>query len=77
MGAQYVSCKYRKFESTTNEQLLKEKEELHFLGKTYLCYLKSLSKCKKFNATCKAKPIAGSSVNVVTFKLAHDPKKIC
>lgn len=48
LPAQYVIDQFKKYQ-TTDEQLCKEKDEMLFLGKTYLSYLESSRKYKRIN----------------------------
>lgn len=48
LGAQYIINQFRRYQ-TTDELLCKEKDEMLFLGQTYLCYLQSSRQYKKIN----------------------------
>ena len=71
----YIASQYRKYQ-TTDETLCKAKEEMKYLGNTYLCYLQSL---RRYNEIEKNYKGAGersveSTASIVGFKLPHDPK---
>lgn len=75
LTSQYVISEFRKYQ-TTDEQLCKVKDEVHSLGKTYLCYLQSLRKYNRINAEYKGagERTVETTANMVGFKLPHDPK---
>ena len=75
LASQYVISQYRKHQ-TTDEQLCKVKEEMHFLGKTYLCYLQSMRNYIRINAEYKGdgERTVAATARMVGFKLPHDPK---
>jgi len=75
LTSQYVISQYRKYQ-TTDEQLCKVKDEMHFLGKTYLCYLQSLRNYNRINKEYKGagERTIEATANLVGFKLPHDPK---
>ena len=75
LSAKYVVAQFKKYR-TTDEQLCKEKDEMLFLGNTYLCYLQSSRHYKRINDEYKG---AGErsiedTASMVGFKLPHDPK---
>lgn len=72
---QYISSQYRKYQ-TTDETLCKAKEEMKYLGNTYLCYLRSLRKNTEIHKHYKGEGerTVESTANLVGFKLPHDPK---
>lgn len=76
LTSQYVLSQYRKYQ-TTDEQLCKVKDEMHFLGKTYLCYLQSMRKYKAINADYKGagERTVEATAALVGFKLPQDPMK--
>ena len=65
----------KKYE-TTDEQLCKEKDEMHFLAKTYLCYLESSRNYKRINDDYRGagERSVEDTAKMVGFKLPHDPK---
>lgn len=71
----YVSTQYRKYQ-TTDEQLCKAKEEMRFLGQTYVCYLQSLRKYEEIQTHLKGQGerTVSETAGLVGFKLPHDPK---
>lgn len=75
LASQFILTQYRKHQ-TTDEQLCKVKDEMHFLGQTYLCYLKSLRVYKKINTEYKGagERTVEATAKLVGFKLPHDPK---
>lgn len=75
LPAQYVIKQFKKYQ-TTDEQLCKEKDEMHFLGKTYLCYLESSRKYQKINDEYKGvgERSVADTAKMVGFKLPFDPK---
>lgn len=71
----YIAANFQKYQ-TTDQVLCKAKEEMKFLGETYLCYLQSL---RRQNAIQKEYSGNGErsveeTANLVGFKLPHDPK---
>lgn len=54
MAANYVLSQFKKY-NTTQEQLCKAKEEMQFLGQTYLTYLSSSRKHKEINSVYRGK----------------------
>lgn len=75
LGANYILSQFRRYQ-TTDELLCKEKDEMLFLGQTYLCYLQSSRAYKKINDEYKGvgERSVESTANLVGFKLPHDPK---
>lgn len=75
LAAQYVINQFRKYQ-TTDELLCKEREEVHYLGITYLSYLESLREYKKINDEYKGvgERSIRDTATMVGFKLPHDPK---
>jgi hypothetical protein len=73
--ARYIVNQFEKYQ-TTDQQLCKAKEEMHFMGKTYLCYLQSLRKYQEINTMYKGRGerTVEDTANLVGFKLPHDPK---
>lgn len=71
----YIVNQFRKY-NTTDQQLCKAKEEMEFIAKTYLCYLKSsrLEKqiLEEFHG--KGERTVSETAKMVGFKLPHDPK---
>ncbi|KAF7264641.1 hypothetical protein GWI33_022922 [Rhynchophorus ferrugineus] len=66
---------YRKF-NTTDQQLCRAKEEMDFIAKTFLCYLKSarLSYEIQDEFHGKGERTVAETARMVGFKLPHDPK---
>lgn len=75
LPAQYVLQQFKKYQ-TTDELLCKEKDEMLFLGNTYLCYLQSSRIYKKINDEYKGagERSVEATAKMVGFKLPHDPK---
>lgn len=75
LPAQYVLSQFKRYQ-TTDEQLCKEKDEMLFLGKTYLCYLESSRNYKKINDEYRGvgERTVEDTAKLVGFKLPHDPK---
>lgn len=71
----YVTAQFQKYE-TTDEVLCKAKEEMKFLGETYLTYMRSLRKISEIQHEFKGKGERSveETANMVGFKLPHDPK---
>lgn len=71
----YIASNFQKYQ-TTDQVLCKAKEEMKFLGETYLCYLQSLRRQiaiqKEYSG--KGERSVGETANLVGFKLPHDPK---
>lgn len=74
-AVQYASAQFRKYR-TTDQQLCKAKEEMRFLGETYLCYLRSLRRSAAIQKEYKGvgERSVEETANLVGFKLPHDPK---
>lgn len=74
-AVRYVAAQYRKFR-TTDEQLCKAKEEMRFLGQTYVCYLQSLRRSADIQKLYKGggERSVAETAGLVGFKLPHDPK---
>lgn len=72
LSAQYVLQQFKKYQ-TTDEQLCKEKDEMLFLGKTYLCYLQSSRIYKRINDEYKGdgERSVEATAKMVGFKLPH------
>lgn len=75
LAAKYVLAQFRKHQ-TTDQTLCKAREEMHFLGRTYLCYLQSRRIHDKIRLeyTGKGERSVRSTADMVGFKLPHDPK---
>jgi len=75
LASQYVLSQFRKYQ-TTDEQLCKVKDEMHFLGQTYLSYLQSSRNYKRINDEYKGvgERSVADTAKMVGFKLPHDPK---
>lgn len=76
LAFKYITEQFQKHQ-TTDEILCKAKEEMKFLGETYLCYLSSL---RKYNAIVTEYKGHGErsikdTADMVGFKLPHDPKE--
>lgn len=71
----YIAAQYRRYK-TTDEQLCKAKEEMRFLGETYVCYLQSLRRNAEIHKSMKGvgERSVEATANMVGFKLPHDPK---
>lgn len=72
---QYIKNQFRKYK-TTDQQLCKAREEMNFMARTYLCYLKSLRLeqeiRKEFHG--RGERSTAETAKIVGFKLPHDPK---
>lgn len=72
---QYVTAQFKKYQ-TTDEMLCKAKEEMKYIGETYLCYLSSVRKhgeiLKHYGG--KGERTVEETAGLVGFKLPHDPK---
>ena len=73
--AKYIVAQFQKYK-TTDQQLCKDKEEMHYLGQTYLCYLKSLRQYKDINTYYKGHGdrSAKDTAHLVGFKMPDEPK---
>lgn len=71
----YVTTQFDKYR-TTDELLCKAKDEMKYVGETYLCYLQSLRKqvaiTKEYSG--KGERSVEETAGLVGFKLPHDPK---
>lgn len=75
MAFKYITNEFQRHQ-TTDQLLCKAKEEMKFLGETYLCYLQSLRKQIAINKeySGKGERSVEETANLVGFKLPHDPK---
>ncbi|KAL7028258.1 hypothetical protein ACKWTF_005779 [Chironomus riparius] len=75
LAAKYVVSQFKKYR-ITDEQLCKEKDEMLFLGNTYLCYLQSSRIYQRINDEYKGagERSVEDTAAMVGFKLPHDPK---
>lgn len=75
LASRYVLSQFKKYQ-TTDQQLCKAREEVNFLGETYLTYLSSLRKYselhKEFHG--KGERTVKETADLVGFKLPTDPK---
>lgn len=71
----YITSQYKKYR-TTDEVLCKAKEEMKFVGETYLCYLRSVRKQSEIvkDYGGKGERSVAETAGLVGFKLPHDPK---
>lgn len=71
----YITANFQKYQ-TTDEVLCKAKEEMKFLGETYLCYLQSLRRQNTIQKeySGKGERSVKDTADMVGFKLPHDPK---
>lgn len=71
----YINSQFDKYR-TTGEVHCKAKNEMKFLGETYLCYIQSLRKqtaiVKEYSG--KGERSVKDTAGLVGFKLPHDPK---
>lgn len=74
-AAKYITNQFE-MHKTTDETLCKAREEMKFLGETYLCYLRSLRKFNQISREYKGKGERNvkETADMVGFKLPHDPK---
>lgn len=72
---QYILRQYRKYQ-TTDQQLCKAADEMHFRAKTYHDYLYHTRRYKEINMEFKGKGERSieETARMVGFKLPHDPK---
>lgn len=72
---QYILSQYRKHQ-TTDQQLCKAVDEMHFKARTYCKYLENSRLYKALNVEFKGKGERSieDTANMVGFKLPHDPK---
>lgn len=75
LAARYVLSQYHKY-NTTDLQLCKQKDEVHFLAQTYLTYLQSTKNSMRIRSEYKGKGERSvqETADMVGFKLPHDPK---
>lgn len=75
LAARFILSQYKKF-NTTDLQLCKEKEEVHFLAQSYLTYLQSTKNTLRIRNHYKGKGERSvkETADMVGFKLPHDPK---
>lgn len=75
LNLKYIINQFRKY-NTTDQQLCKAKEEVEFIAKSYLCYLKSLRLEKQIfdEFHGKGERTVEETAKMVGFKLPHDPK---
>jgi hypothetical protein len=75
LALQYLLSQYR-LNKTTSEQLCKAREEMEFMAKTYLCYLRSSRMQQQIHDEFhgKGERSVRETANLVGFKLPHDPK---
>lgn len=73
--ALYILGQYRKYQ-TTDQQLCKAIDEMHFKAKTYYSYLSETRTYKEINVEFKGsgERSVKDTANLVGFKLPHDPK---
>lgn len=71
----YITTQFEKHQ-TTDEILCKAREEMKFMGETYLCYLRSLRRIGEIQKEFKGKGERSveETASMVGFKLPHDPK---
>lgn len=71
----YITNQFEKHQ-TTDQTHCKAREEMQFLGETYLCYLRSLRKYTEIANEYKGKGERSikETADMVGFKLPHDPK---
>ncbi|XP_052754876.1 protein FMC1 homolog [Galleria mellonella] len=72
---QYIFKQYRKYQ-TTDQQLCKAIDEMHFKARTYVDYMHNAKRYKEINAEYKGKGERSveETARMVGFKLPHDPK---
>lgn len=72
---QHVFAQYRTHQ-TTDQQLCKAIDEMHFKARTYANYLENSRKYKEINKEFKGQGerTVEDTANMVGFKLPHDPK---
>lgn len=72
---QYILSQYRKYQ-TTDQQLCKAREEMHFKAQTYLTYMQNSRICKEISSDFKGKGERSieDTANMVGFKLPHEPE---
>lgn len=71
----YIFDQYKKYH-TSDQQLCKAKEEMDFMAKTYLCYLKSTRIHREIHDEFhgKGERTVAETAKMVGFKLPHDSK---
>lgn len=71
----YVASQYKLYQ-TSDAVLCKARQEMKFIGETYLCYLRSVRKqaaiVKEYGG--KGERSVEETAGLVGFKLPHDPK---
>uniref|UniRef100_A0A2H1WIH6 Protein FMC1 homolog n=2 Tax=Spodoptera frugiperda TaxID=7108 RepID=A0A2H1WIH6_SPOFR len=72
---QYIFREYRKYQ-TTDQQLCKAADEMHFRAKSYYDYLHHSRRYKEINAEFKGKGERSveETARMVGFKMPHEPK---
>ncbi|XP_055689149.1 protein FMC1 homolog [Lutzomyia longipalpis] len=75
LAAKYIVAQFQKYR-TTDQTLCKAKEEMHFLGQTYLCYLQSQRNYQRIRKeySGRGERTVEDTAKMVGFKLPHDPK---
>lgn len=75
LAFKYITDQFKKHQ-TTDQTLCKAREEMKFLGETYLCYLRSLRKYTEIQKEYKGmgERSITDTANMVGFKLPQDPK---
>lgn len=75
LAFKYITNQFQKHQ-TTDQTLCKAREEMKFLGESYLCYLRSLRKYKEIQKEYKGmgERSVKETADMVGFKLPHDPK---
>ncbi|XP_055702261.1 protein FMC1 homolog [Phlebotomus papatasi] len=75
LAARYIIDQFRKYR-TTDQTLCKAREEMHFVGQTYLCYLESRRTYQRIRKeySGRGERTVEDTANLVGFKLPHDPK---
>lgn len=75
LAYKYITNQFEKHQAT-DEILCKAKEEMKFLGETYLCYLSSLRKYTQIQQEYmgQGERSVKQTADMAGFKLPHDPK---
>lgn len=75
IGVEFILEQFKKYQ-TTEEQLCKARDEMTYLGQTYLTYLQSSRKRDAILKDYKGKGEISTkdAASLVGFKLPHDPK---
>ncbi|XP_055381290.1 protein FMC1 homolog [Condylostylus longicornis] len=75
LAANYILAQFKKYQ-TTDQTLCKAREEMKFLGKTYLCYLQSLRRHAEIHKEYhgRGERTVKETADIVGFKLPTDPK---